>query len=60
MNKYYQNALKTLLARKEVISLTPTEKQLLDVLKRGNDRDIYRFLEDNPSFNHLILALQGG
>lgn len=57
-NHYYRNALEVLLERKEVITLTGEEQKLLDVLEHRSERDVIRFLQDNPSFNFMIVSLQ--
>lgn len=58
INQYYRNALEVLLERKEVIALTGDERKLLDVLENRNEKDVKLFLQENPSFNYLILMLQ--
>lgn len=57
-NQYYRNALEVLLERRGVITLTGDEKKLLDVLEHRTERDVVRFLQDNPSFNYMIVSLQ--
>lgn len=57
-NVYYQGALDTLLERKGVITLTGEELKLLDVLENRTEKEVTRFLQENSSFNFLIIALQ--
>lgn len=57
-NRYLSTALRVMQSRREVITFTEQEEQLYQVLASRDERSVFNFLRENPSFNFLIMSLQ--